>query len=51
MLETGGSRQAGGSLKLADELPAVEGIEKVDVAWTAIENGDGQFLVALHKDS
>ena len=32
-------------------MAEIERIEEVDIAWTAIENGDGQFLVALHKDS
>ena len=51
MLEAGGSRQACGSLELADELPAVERIQKINVTRTTVENCDGQFLVAFHKDS
>ena len=50
VLETGGGGQSGGSLELLDQLPAVQGIEEVDVAGAAVDDRDGQFPL-LHIDA
>ena len=50
MLEGGGGRQSGGGLQLPDQLPAVEGVEQVDITRAAISDGNRQ-LALLHKDA
>jgi hypothetical protein len=50
MLEAGSGGQAGGSLQLFDKLPAVEGIEEVDVTGTAVDDFHGKVAV-LHVDT
>ena len=50
MLETCCCRQASGLLQLAHQLPAVECVQEVDVAGTAVENLDGEFAF-LHIDA
>ena len=37
VLKGGGGGQAGGRLQLLDQLPGVEGVQKVDVAGLAVE--------------
>ena len=41
VLERGGGGQAGGLFQLAHQLPAVEGVEQVDVAGSAVQDFDG----------
>ena len=48
MLERRGGGQAGGLLQLTHQLPAVEGIHKIDVTRTAIQHGDRQFAAIRH---
>ena len=45
VLERCGGGQACGSFQFAHKLPAVEGIEEVDVTRTTAEHFDGQFAV------
>ena len=51
MLERSSSTKASSFLQLLDKLPAVECIEKVDVARTAVEHNDREFSIALHEDA
>ena len=44
-------RQAGGLLELLDQLPAVEGVQEIDVARFAVEHLDWQLASVLHKDA
>ena len=50
MLEGGDCRHAGGFLQLLHQLPGVQGIQEVDVAGTAVENGQGQIAAVCHVD-
>ena len=50
MLERGGSGQASGLFQFFYQLPRVEGVEEVDVAWTAVEHFDGQLAFG-HVDA
>ena len=47
MLEAGGGGQAGGLLQLLHQLPAVEGIQQIDIPGFAVKHLDGQ-LALLH---
>ena len=49
MLEGGSGGEARGSLQLTHKLPAVQGIQEVDVAGAAVQNGHGK-LGPLHED-
>ena len=51
VLEGSGGAVAGGLLEFADELPAVESVEQVDVAGSAVEHFNGQFAAVLHKNA
>ncbi len=51
MLEGGGSGQAAGLLQLLDQLDGVQGIQKIDVAGLAVQDGDGQVRAILHIDT
>ena len=51
VLEGSGSGKARGGLQLAHELPGVEGVEEVDVAGLAVENGKGQVGAVLHVNA
>ena len=51
VLERSGSRKTGGLAQLADELPAVHRVEQVDVARTAVEDGERQLSIVLHEDA
>ncbi len=51
VLEAGGGGQAGGGLELPDQLPGVQGVQKVDVAGLAVEHGDGQIAAVPHEDA
>ena len=48
MLKGSGTSHAGSFLQFLDQLPGVQGIHKVDIAGTAIQNGDGQFAAIMH---
>ena len=50
MLKGGDGAQAGGLLQLLNELPGVQRVQKIDVAGTAVENGDGQIGTVGHVD-
>ena len=50
VLEGGHGAQAGRLLELLDQLPGVERVQEVDVARTAVEDGDGQVAAVLHVD-
>ena len=50
VLEGRGGGQAGGRLELADQLPGVERVHKIDIAGTAVEHRNGQ-LALLHQDA
>eukprot|EP00962_Isochrysis_galbana_P029096 scaffold9274_cov103-Isochrysis_galbana.AAC.3 len=50
MLERGGGGQAGRLAQLADELPRVEGVQKVDVAGRAGEHCERERLWALRRE-
>ena len=50
VLEAGGGGQARGAFQLTHQLPAVEGVQKVDIARPAAEHLDGQLAV-LHEDA
>ena len=49
VFEGSGAGQTGGLLQLLYQLPAVQGIQKVDVAGAAVQHGYGQ-LTLLHED-
>ena len=51
VLEGGGGGQARGGLELLDQLPGVQGVQKVDVAGLAVEDRDGQVAAVTHKDA
>ena len=51
VLEGGDRHHAGGFLQFFHQLPGVQGIQKVDVARTAIQNGDGQVGAVRHVDA
>ena len=48
VLEGSGTGHAGGLLQLLDQLPGVQGIHEVDVAGTAVQDGDGQLAAVMH---
>ena len=50
MLKGGGRRKAGGFLQLSYQLPAVEGIQEVDVSGASGKHLDGQFASVSHVD-
>lgn len=50
VLERSGRRNAGGGFQLADKLPAVQGVEEVDVARSAVQHFDGEFPL-FHVDA
>ena len=50
VLERCGRRNAGGGFQLADKLPAVQGVEEVDVARSAVQHFDGEFPL-FHVDA
>ena len=51
MLERCGGREAGSLFQLLDQLPAVEGVQEIDVARFAVEHLDRQLASVLHKDA
>ena len=51
VLEGGGSGQAAGLLQLLHQLDGVQGIQKIDVAGLAVQDGDGQVRAILHIDA
>ena len=50
MFEARRSRKAGRFFDLLDKLPGVEGVEEVDIAGTAVQDGDRQVRAVLHVD-
>ena len=50
VLEGSGCDHAGGFLKIGNQLPAVQCIEEVDIAWTAIQNLDRKVRAVVHVD-
>ena len=48
MLEGSRGRKAGGLLQLADQLPAVKGVQKIDIAGTSAEDGQREFGTVRH---
>ena len=51
MLEGGGCRKAGLSLELRHQLPSVQGIQKINIARTAVQDSDREIASVLHKDA
>ena len=51
MLKGSSCRQASGLFQLLNQLPAVEGIQKVNIARTAIEHLNGQLSAISHVNS
>ena len=51
VLERSGSGQAAGLLQLLHQLDGVQGIQKIDVAGLAVQDGDGQVRAILHIDA
>ena len=51
MLKGRSGRQTRGRLHLADQLPAVERVQKIDIAGAAAEYLDGQLAAVLHKNA
>ena len=45
VLEGGGGGKAGGLTKLLHQLPGIGRIQKIDVAWNAIEDREGELAV------
>ena len=50
VLEGSGAGHSGGFLQLLHQLPGVQGIQEVDVAGAAVQNGDGQITAVVHVD-
>ena len=50
VLEGGDGCHAGGLLQFLHQLPGVQGIQEIDVAGTAVEDGDGQVGAVRHVD-
>ena len=50
MLEGGGGDHAGGFLEIGNQLPAVQCIEEVDIARTAIQDLDRKIRAVVHVD-
>ena len=50
VLEGGHCGKSQSSLELLNQLPAVEGIQEVDISGSAVENLNGQFLSIFHID-
>ena len=48
MLKRGGGRQAGGLLQLLDQLPAVQGVHKVDIARASVQDRNRQITSIRH---
>ena len=48
MLKGGGADHTGGLLQFLDQLPGIQGVHKVNIAGTAIEDGKRQFAVIMH---
>ena len=52
MLEAGGGgNSSGGLLQLPGQLPGVQGVQKVDIAGLAVQDGEGQVPAVLHEDA
>ena len=51
VFETSGSRHSCSSLQFLDQLPRIESIQEVDVAWSAVDNFDRQFPSVIHIDA
>ena len=51
VLEGGDRHHTGGLLQLLHQLPGVQRVQKVDVAGTAVQNGDGQVRAVRHIDA
>ena len=50
VLEGGGGDHAGGFLEIGNQLPAVQCVEEVDIARTAIQNLDRKIRAVVHVD-
>ena len=50
VLEGSGGNHAGGFLEIGNQLPAVQCIEEVDIARTAIQNLDRKIRAVVHVD-
>ena len=50
MLERCGGREAGSLFQLLDQLPAIEGIQKIDIAGFSVQNLNGKLPVVLHEN-
>ena len=51
MLEACGGRVAGSCFEFLYKLPAVECVEEINVAGTAVQNLDGKLSAVFHVDS
>ena len=51
MLEGGHCHHAGGFFQFLHQLPGVQGVQEIDVAGTAVENGDGQIRAIGHVNA
>ena len=50
MLEGRHGDHARGLLQLLHKLPGVEGVQEIDIAGAAVQNGDGQLGAVRHVD-
>ena len=50
VLEGCGCDHTGGFLEIRNQLPAVQCIEEVDIAWTAVQNLDRKIRAVVHVD-
>ncbi len=51
MFKRSGGRQTGGFFQLPDQLPAIKGIQKIDVSGSAGEYLDRKIAPVFHVDA